>query len=954
MAFSPPRGYNRPPSPAPRVLGDATQPLLPRNQEPSEPSSPPTRKNITTSMTNFINRLRPSKRPEKGSTARVTTTTNQPGENRRPGETRTASGSILQQRVNSISRHNPDAIPSSLWRTPISLPRRAHSIRERNNQETMPGTPHLIPRKKVTSPGRGENRGLRLDADNRAPFFQRMGEDEEAPLLPHHPSQAVTIQPRHTRDAFTVKQELRRQRRNLKESGDFLGVTGINPYTGQMDVITPTTSSEEASTSYSIATVSHLATLAHAAIEAVDGYENVQNEASIKRQQGKAEESRKEVRSIIEQHGGNVVWQRKDSAWSSVATPKLSPIPQSQRSLSLHNMDSEDTLQRSPVNRSPNRSPFLGHPAVATRMEYHRPATEREEIAIPAILSQELGKFTPSSNKENVEQPLGKSSSLRPRTVRFNLPPLITRRSGHGLQDRLAFGGDQLEPRHPVVSAAKGHRYRHSLPDIKGLGRISDSSVLQLDNLNPADQWASRLMQDLGCSGAGDQSNSNTTRVSVRTASSTTEEQDNNGQSAYTPITITTGSECSQNHPPSMNGCGETTEDFEDTLLTPTSMSTTATVFSPQLSCLSLAEMPSSIFSEPPASPTEMQLSIWPSIESRTLEITTEISDQEMVLPRTLCALVTRTPPPFLPKPEQDSVITSSVAVQEITTATTVNEEKDVTECSQHVSTESPQSPPPAQWSMRKTMREGADNKEEEEVCEPSPTKTQSSPQISTSTSHDHHHHQPPPPPLPLSLRPREPSMGLDHAIARGAARAAFTHLVTTIARQESPKEQSSVVIPIKEPNDGTSIPRQPQLRTVPAPVSDRESIRGAGPEERRDLASLVMVTLAGSSRLSLLRNCLETMCKWVRVVLSVIFILVSAYWELIRPVFDGDSELRKRLAGEDGKEEVEWEDWGICLIALVFMFGVVVVAVWMIRGFVWVSWVVCQVGKGMWRILGV
>ena len=37
------------------------------------------------------------------------------------------------------------------------------------------------------------------------------------------------------------EKDLRRQRRGLKESGDYLGVQGVNPETGKLDVVTPTT-----------------------------------------------------------------------------------------------------------------------------------------------------------------------------------------------------------------------------------------------------------------------------------------------------------------------------------------------------------------------------------------------------------------------------------------------------------------------------------------------------------------------------------------------------------------------------------------------------------------------------------------------------------------------------------------------------------------------------------------
>lgn len=42
--------------------------------------------------------------------------------------------------------------------------------------------------------------------------------------------------------------ERRKQRRLLRESGDYLGVQGVNPQTGELDVVTPTPSNSSHST----------------------------------------------------------------------------------------------------------------------------------------------------------------------------------------------------------------------------------------------------------------------------------------------------------------------------------------------------------------------------------------------------------------------------------------------------------------------------------------------------------------------------------------------------------------------------------------------------------------------------------------------------------------------------------------------------------------------------------
>lgn len=937
MSASQTRGYVQTRSPTPKVLGDV-QHLLPGKPEVSPPSSP--RKNIASSMTSFINRLRPSKRPEKGSTARVTAPTDRSGEDYQASGTYTASGSH-PQRIGSVSRHNPDAIPSSVWRTPISLPRRAYSTRDRNNQSMMPSTPQLIPRKKAPSLARVENPEHDRGTYDRVPSYQKKAENDGDPLLPRRPSQVVTKPPSHTREIFAAKQELRRQRRCLKESGDFLGVTGINPYTGQMDVITPTTSSEDAAPACSSPTTSCLATLAHTGQNAAEDYENAKREAWLRAEHQKAEGRKEEIRTILQQHGGNVMWRKEEGGWSSVATPKLSPIPQSQQSESIRDMDSEATVQRSPVNRSLDMSPFLEMPAGAMRMEDQRSALRGGDVAMLAIPDRQLRKSIPSNKKENGGPQAKKSSFSKPRAIRFSLPPLLPKRQGPGPRESLLYQDDQSGRQPQIAPPAKGHRYRHSLPNMKSLQRITGGSVLELENLNPADQWASRLMQDLGCSENSDQSNSTNGR-SVRTASSTAGEEDMiSSQSVFTPITITTGSECSQDHHLLLDGCGETAENFEDTLRTPLSMSMPPTPFSPQTLSLSVRKTPGSVSSDTSDSPTEIQLSVWPSVESLAPQPTVT-STQEMAL-----SPGEKIPHPLSPKPEQDSATTSPEVSQEIIRAT---EGKANTNCSRAVSTGSQLT----QWSMRKTMRKKAEDNEEEEAGPPSPatTATKSSP-MSTST-----HQLPLPTPNPS---PKKPSVGLDHAIARGAARTAFTHLMTTM-QTESHGNQSSAIIPLTEPTP-TSIPWHRTVPAVVAPVSDREFPRGAGPEQgdqkirrrHRDLASLVK-TVAGPSRLSwkvmVLRKLFETVCEWVRVVLDFAWEVAKEYWDLVKPIFDGESEIRKRF--EMGVEELQGEDFGIGIMALVFIFCGLVIGVRTARGVIFVVWIVWKAGKGLMRVLGV
>ncbi|KAK3897314.1 hypothetical protein C8A05DRAFT_19898 [Staphylotrichum tortipilum] len=164
----------------------------PSKHRPNHPliSSPTTtnattnRRTLSKSVTDFFTKLRPSRRPERGGTARPTTDDEHDNSPR--------------CRSRSLDRYHPggsDTIPANLWNMPTSPTPQPQT------------TPIHAP-----SP------------------------------LPHPPGD-------RSRALFLAKREHRQQRRTLLSSGDFLGVTGVNPYTGTPDIVTPPTSSSSAITS---------------------------------------------------------------------------------------------------------------------------------------------------------------------------------------------------------------------------------------------------------------------------------------------------------------------------------------------------------------------------------------------------------------------------------------------------------------------------------------------------------------------------------------------------------------------------------------------------------------------------------------------------------------------------------------------------------------------------------
>ncbi|AEO67058.1 uncharacterized protein THITE_118429 [Thermothielavioides terrestris NRRL 8126] len=136
------------------------------------------------SPSRFFSRLRPSQRPERGGTARPTPATDGDGEHRPAQPVPPGSSSASRRRKTSPSpaRHPPGTIAANHWSSPAPAPSQIHTV------------------------GRTRSRELFL----------------------------------------AMHREHRRQRRTLQESGDFLGVTGANPQTGELDVITPPTGSEDA------------------------------------------------------------------------------------------------------------------------------------------------------------------------------------------------------------------------------------------------------------------------------------------------------------------------------------------------------------------------------------------------------------------------------------------------------------------------------------------------------------------------------------------------------------------------------------------------------------------------------------------------------------------------------------------------------------------------------------
>lgn len=144
------------------------------------------------------------------------------------------------------------------------------------------------------------------------------------------------------RDALRARKARRRQRQSLRESGDFLGVQGVNPHTGELDVMSPTDSSP-------MSTISHQDTVHTVMSTLRDKWKNSRyhktkvspiRDKDIKSNDTKLSGPQQEKKSA--RHLGKTVkWKRYAGEWSSIQEPNLSPIsasPNSRKYFSLYNL----------------------------------------------------------------------------------------------------------------------------------------------------------------------------------------------------------------------------------------------------------------------------------------------------------------------------------------------------------------------------------------------------------------------------------------------------------------------------------------------------------------------------------------------------------------------------------------------------------------------------------------
>ncbi|KAK5633853.1 hypothetical protein RRF57_009567 [Xylaria bambusicola] len=276
-----------------------------------------------TSLSNFISKILPSHRPEQGGTARGPHVTND-----------SDSAYIdLGMNPNDLTEWNLAQDPPVRPPPPEQITNSHQHMNK--NPSTQRGRSRL--RDKLIQPSRipQQTTGPDFPLPRKSLEGPQARESSSRAWRQRDKSQPITTDEIH--DALKTKEARRKSRRSLKESGDWLGVQGADPYSGEFAVLTPTStlSSETTppSAKYRLAQLSERRRGAIAAYEEARLEEQAETEKILLRKGRsrleKMEDAKEQRRQLQPKFP---TWSQQRRRWSSVHEPVLSPIPQSLKS----------------------------------------------------------------------------------------------------------------------------------------------------------------------------------------------------------------------------------------------------------------------------------------------------------------------------------------------------------------------------------------------------------------------------------------------------------------------------------------------------------------------------------------------------------------------------------------------------------------------------------------------
>ncbi|KXH43821.1 hypothetical protein CSAL01_03983 [Colletotrichum salicis] len=226
-----------------------------------------------------------------------------------------------------------------------------------------------------------------------------------ANTIAHTPA---TISSREER-TLEERRLIHRERRALKKSGDYLGVAGINPVTGELDVETPSTTSFS-STSL---TLDQKLEARHKSESRRTrrGAELLTEEVTKKLQQREEQRFARKDREkeAIRQAQRKVQWQRHRQQWSSAKEPILSPIAQSTKSISTRGSEAKDA-RNLPEQPGPHRL-GMGHTDPKSHLPKHIISEENDADSSDTVIR------TPQSRRSSLASPTAQEFGRNGRTL---------------------------------------------------------------------------------------------------------------------------------------------------------------------------------------------------------------------------------------------------------------------------------------------------------------------------------------------------------------------------------------------------------------------------------------------------------------------------------------------------------------------------------------------------------
>lgn len=302
------------------------------------------------------------------------------------------------------SRGRSNSFVSTLKRLiPSNRAERGGTARQRGYHDTFVDV--LIPTSRYTPPTSQNSRHQlpeKLVRRNTAVSISTMTPPSNSTSSPSTQSQILYLE----------RREKRRQRRSLKESGDYLGVQGINPSTGEMDVLTPSSSSVGGSSQQQ---QEQLHSLARAVQDKRSAYEQA-------RRALRAEKVRKwemDKAALRAERRRKVRWTRGGSVWSSALEPDLSPIEGSSAASSPRQGEaSTETVVRSAGTRENESGKSGGYSGPSE--SYYTAYSDSEGGTVSTV------RLATTSRNSSADHAIRRKSVPSPDRLPGSYPPSMT------------------------------------------------------------------------------------------------------------------------------------------------------------------------------------------------------------------------------------------------------------------------------------------------------------------------------------------------------------------------------------------------------------------------------------------------------------------------------------------------------------------------------------------------